>query len=234
MKLAIMQPYLFPYIGYFQLINAVDKFIFYDDVNYIKKGWINKNKIIVNKKEYPFAVPLTKVSQNVEIKETYINRELFEGWKIKFLQTLTQNYKKAPHFNEIYFLINRVLENDSENISNLAIHSVKSVAHYLDIDTEFSISSKSFRNKELERQDRLIQICKIENATNYINALGGQELYTKDAFLKEGVNLHFLQPTAVKYKQFSTEFVPWLSIIDILMFNSVKQIKDMMNQYTLL
>lgn len=105
MKIAVMQPYLFPYIGYFQLLNAVDMFVVFDDVNFIKKGWINRNNILVNRQKYLFTVPLKDASQNKLIKEVQIADD---GWQEKFLKTVAQSYKKAEFFDEAFALIEKL------------------------------------------------------------------------------------------------------------------------------
>lgn len=229
-----MQPYLFPYIGYFQMIKAVDKFVFYDDVNFIKQGWVNRNKILINSKEHLFTVPLQKATSFSLIKDTLINHNLYGVWKKKLLRSIDQNYNKAPYFIEVNELLYHVLDSKCTTISQLAIESVKSVSNYLELDTNFLISSECFDNKDLERQERLIDICRRENASQYINAIGGQELYTKEDFKEKGVELCFIKPMPINYKQFNNEFVPWLSIIDVLMFNSIEEVSKMLGYYDLL
>lgn len=228
-----MQPYLFPYIGYFQMVKSVDIFVFYDDVNFIKKGWINRNRILVNNQEFLFTVPLNKISQNNTIKETNINLEIFESWKEIFYKTIEYNYKKAPNFKNVDQLIKTILNINCNSISELAIETVIEVSKYLSINTKFIIASEKYNNKDFQRQNRLIDICKKENATHYINALGGQELYDKESFKKQDVELSFIKSLPIKYNQFNNEFVPWLSIIDVLMFNSKEDIIDLLNQYEL-
>lgn len=230
-----MQPYLFPYLGYFQLINAVDKFVVYDDVNFIKRGWINRNRILAGNIDVSFSVPLTKASQNITINKTYINEEMFETWKSKFLQTLKHSYKKAPNFNDINNLVISILDKEYRTISELAIESVVNISKYLELEIEFSLSSVEYRhNKGLAKGERLIDICKNENASDYINALGGQELYKKEDFRQQNIQLNFLKSNYIEYKQFKNEFVPWLSIIDVMMFNTKEEVKDMLNDYSLI
>lgn len=228
-----MQPYFMPYIGYFQMINAVDKFVFYDDVNYIKQGWINRNKILVNGKEFLFTVPLDKATPFSLIKDTKINDKMFDKWKAKFCQTLLQNYKKAPYYKDVNVLVTKILESESISISQLAINSVIEISKYLQLHTEFVLSSEHYNNKELDRKNRLLDICKKENAMHYINAIGGQELYAKEDFLAENIQLDFIKSCPIEYKQFNNEFAPWLSIIDVLMFNSVEEVSGMLDQYKL-
>jgi hypothetical protein len=233
MKLAIMQPYFFPYIGYFQMIKIVDIFVFYDDVNFIKKGWVNRNRILVNKKEFTFSVPLNKISQNVTIGETYINFEAFDNWKEKIEQTLLYNYKKSPYFLEVNELINNIFNKKYITISDLAIESIMAISEYLGFETTFLTSSERYDNRDLERQERLIDICNKENATDYINALGGNKLYDKKSFKEKGIELSFIKALPIEYKQFDNDFVPWLSIIDVLMFNSIEEVNEMLDKYEL-
>jgi hypothetical protein len=233
MKIAVMQPYLFPYIVYFQMIKAVDVFVFYDDVNFIKQGWINRNRILTNNKDFMFTVPLKKANPFYLIKDTLLNEKFYDKWNEKFQMTVRQNYKKAPYFDEVSELINNVLNTKCTSISELAIVSIVAVSKYLELKTIFYSSSNRFKNKDLERQDRLLDICKKENAKHYINALGGQELYNKESFEEKGIELSFIKTIPIEYKQFSNEFIPWLSIIDVLMFNSVENIKVMLDKYEL-
>lgn len=229
-----MQPYFMPYIGYFQMINAVDKFVFYDDVNFIKQGWINRNKILVNKRDFLFTVPIDNSSQNGLIKDAKINDKLFSEWKNKLIKTLYQNYKKAPHFDEVNSIIENILQSENRLISRLAINSVIAISNYLDIKTVFIIASEKYNNKELDRLKRLLDICKEENAEQYINAMGGQLLYAKEDFLVEKIQLNFIKSNPIEYKQFSDEFLPFLSIIDVLMFNPVEKVKTFLDRYELL
>ncbi|MEM8520382.1 WbqC family protein [Flavobacterium sp. PL12] len=235
MKLAIMQPYLFPYIGYFQLISAVDKFVVYDDVNFIKGGWINRNNLLINKKVNMFTLPLDKPSPFTLINETQLNCNFYESWKLKFLRSIEQSYKKAPFYAEVYFLVENILDNKDNNlISKLAVKAIKSICGYLTIDTEILETSAIYKNNQFKAQQRVLDICAIEKASQYINVSGGLELYSKEVFKEKGIQLNFIKAGAINYKQFGNEFVPWLSIIDVLMFNSVEEVKNLINQYELI
>ena len=176
-----MQPYIFPYIGYFKLIKAVETFIFYDDVNFIKRGWVNRNKILINGEESLITFPCLKASQNKEIREIQIN--LSDNMYDNILKTVYHSYHKAPFFNEIFTLIKNCIESDSKTISELSILSVTKVCNYLDIKTDFEISSLNYSHtKGLDKAQRLIELVKVKKATKYINAIGGQKLYTKEYF----------------------------------------------------
>ncbi len=228
-----MQPYVFPYLGYFQLINAVDTFVFYDDVNFIKRGWINRNKILCNNKDLLFTIPLAKASQNKIIKDVEILID--EYWISNFLKTLDQNYKKAPYFKETFQLVSSVFKLEYNSISELAIASIILISRYLEININFEVSSrKYFSTQGQEKSERLINIAKESGCENYINPIGGLELYNKTAFKKKGINLHFIKNELKPYKQFNNEFVNGLSIIDVLMFNSKIEIKELINNYKLI
>lgn len=236
MKIAIMQPYIFPYIGYFQLLNIVDTFIFYDDVAFIKQGWINRNRILLNGKDYLFTIPIEKQSSYALIKNTHISNSLYANWRRKFLLTLEQSYKKAPYFNDVYKLVEDVLNSNSTSISELAQSSILNVIKYLGITKKIQISSEDyFESKGLSKEERLISICKKCNAKEYINPIGGQNLYKAESFLINNIDLLFIKSNPIEYKQFSNDnFISWLSIIDILMFNSSNEIKKILNQCELI
>lgn len=229
MTLAIMQPYLFPYIGYWQLINAVDTFVIYDDVNFIKQGYINRNSILSNGKSQIITLELIGASSNKIINEIEVgnNRE-------KLLKTIKQNYTKAPCFDKVYPIIENIINQNEKNLAKFIGYSLERICEYLEVDTKFIYSSNIKKDNTLKAQDKVIDICKNLNAKKYINAIGGQELYSKEIFRKNDIELNFLKTELVEYKQFKNDFVPYLSIIDILMFNSKNEIKNMLDRYELI
>lgn len=226
-----MQPYFFPYIGYFQLINAVDKFILYDDVNYIKKGWINRNRILLNNKEYLFTVPLLKASQNKFINEIEISQDV--KWKSKLIKTVETSYRGAPAFDNVFPLINDIIENKEINLSGYIFYSLKKMCSYFDIKTQIVKTSKIYAAENLKGQDKIIKICIAENAGCYVNPIGGTEIYEQRKFNEKHLLLYFLKSGEIIYKQFKNIFIPWLSIIDVMMFNEQKVISEFLNKYTL-
>ena len=231
MKIAIMQPYFFPYIGYFQLINAVDAFVIYDDVNYIKKGWINRNNILVNNTSCLFSLPLQNASQNKRINEISVSE--LNRWKNDFLKTIRSCYKKAPFYNTVYPILERILNFEESNLAIYIHYSIKQLCDYLKIDTQLITSSEIIKNNDLRGQDKIIDICMRLHATEYVNAIGGLELYNKDQFDKNKINLHFIKSEKIIYKQFNAEFIPSLSVIDVIMFNSVETTKEFLNKFEL-
>lgn len=224
MTVAIMQPYIFPYIGYWQLINAVDTFVIYDDVNYINKGYINRNSILVNGKSQQFTLELIGASQNKLINEIEIGKN-----SKKLLKTIEMSYKKAPYFETIFSIIEDILNQEEKNLVKVIGYSLQKIA----IDTKFIYSSHIEKDNTLKAQDKILDICNKLEATTYINAIGGKELYSKVMFKDNKIDLNFLDIELIEYKQFKNEFVPYLSIIDILMFNSKDDIKNMLNRYEL-
>lgn len=233
MKIAIMQPYFMPYIGYFQLIYTVDKFIFYDDVTFIKQGWINRNQILINNQANMFSVPLANASSHTLIKDVLISTNRYEKWKKSFLSSIIFSYKKAKNYEQVRILIESILFEPPESVSEFAIKSIVEVSKYLDITTEFAICSESYSNTHLSGQDRVLDICKQEGATIYINPIGGMDLYSESVFLAQNTDLFFIKTQNVRYKQYSAEFVPFLSIIDVLMFNDKEHVLDMLNSFEL-
>jgi len=231
MTIAIMQPYIFPYIGYFQLINAVDKFIIYDDVNFINKGFINRNNILVSGDRHLFTIPLKDASQNKLILEVALSDD---AWKKKFLKTIQQSYQKAPNYQKVFVLIEEIVNLESVTINELILHSLRIICSYMNITTEIIPSSTIYNNTHLKSQNRIIDICKQEQASHYINPVGGMELYDKSIFEEEHIQLSFLKSVAGPYSQFKNAFVPWLSIIDVLMFNDAETIDRLLKEYELL
>lgn len=233
MKVAMMQPYLFPYIGYFQLVNAVDVFIFADDVNFIKGGRINRNKILFENKERYITVPCFQ-SQNKLINEIQISTET-KGLPETILSTIKHAYSKAPFFKEVFPLLESIFHSEVNNISRLATTSVETVSRYLNIDANFHYSSVSFNHtKGQEKSTRLINITKELGGHTYINPIGGAKLYDKVYFENQGIKLSFLTPEVEPYKQFNNRFIPRLSIIDVMMFNSIKEINIKLNQFQII
>ena len=230
MKLGIMQPYFLPYIGYFQLLNAVDKYVIYDNIQFTKKGWINRNRILQNGKDTLITIPVEKDSDYLNI----FQRSVSSGFdKKKLLNQIKESYRKAPYFNETMPLIEEIVNYSNNNLFNYIYHSIVKICGYLGIDTEFIVSSTISIDHSLKGQDKVIAICKVLNATEYYNAIGGKELYSASDFQEESIKLKFVSSNRVEYKQFANEFVPWLSILDVMMFNSTEEINIMLNEYEL-
>jgi hypothetical protein len=228
-KIAVMQPYLFPYIGYFQLLNAADKFVILDDVNFIKKGWINRNKILVNNEPAYFTIPLVKSSQNKLIKDIAISYE--NNWQEKFLKTIERSYSKAPFFEVAYNLISKIILRDENKISDLIYFSLMDIKEYLCLKTDIVKSSGVYNNSEFKGEERIIDICLKENSEYYVNPIGGIELYSKNSFSEKGICLNFIKTNKIEYQQFGNEFFDSLSIIDVLMFNHKEKVLEFLNEY---
>jgi len=232
-KLAIMQPYFLPYIGYWQLINAVDQHVIYDDVNYIKGGWINRNNILVNGEAKLINLRLNRASSNKLINEIEVVQS--DIYNKKLLKTIKESYSKAPFYNEVFPIVESVIYQDETNLAKYLTFAIKEVCRYLNIDTEILLSSEITKNKELKSQDKVIEICNLLSADQYINVIGGQELYSANDFEEHGIELKFLETHNITYHQIGkNEFIPNLSILDAMMFNGPEQINVMLNDYELL
>ena len=230
MKIAVMQPYFFPYIGYFQLVASVDKFVFYDDVNFIKNGWINRNRILINGNPSYLTVQLKDASPFKLIKDI-----IFTDNRPKLKKSIQMAYKKAPYYEDVWPIIDKCLNVETNKISELAIESIITVSQYLNLTTSFERSSDVYSDtKASTKEARLKRICHSNSAGTYINPIGGMELYDKEDFLKSNINLLFLSVNDLTYQQFSSCFTPNLSIIDVLMFNSSTEVKRMLKECSLI
>lgn len=215
MKLAIMQPYFFPYIGYWQLLNAVDRFVIYDDVNFIKGGWINRNRILINGKASYITVPLHHASPNKLICD--ISMQSSPAWRKKIIKSIKNSYRKSPFFIEVFPVLEELISYETDSLVRYLVKHISSLAEFLGIKTEIMVTSRCYKNSDMNGQERVIDICKRENATTYINPQGGQDLYDADAFRNECIDLQFISMKPIHYKQRTVGFVPYLSIIDPLM-----------------
>lgn len=228
MNLAVMQPYLFPYIGYFQLIYASDLFIIYDDVSYIKQGYINRNNILSPNGPVRFTVPVPGASSNKLISELSYSKDV-----TKVLKTIQQSYSKSPYFDKVYPLIESILLYQDRDIAEVCLKSYRDILEYLGLQRKFLKSSELNYDRSLSAKDRLISFSHKFGADCYINTPGGRELYNKPDFAKEAVDLRFIDSLPIQYDQGIEEFIPNLSIIDVLMNCSAQDIVHFFSQYEL-
>lgn len=235
MRLAIMQPYFFPYIGYFQLMHAVDQFVCFDDVNYISQGWINRNRILADGEGVLFSLPLKKASQNRLICEIEISGE-YEKWRDKFLKSLQHQYVKAPNYSQAMAVIEDILSNREKGLAAYLFSSLEKLSEYLGLPCRLSRSATDslINSRELRGEERIIHMAQTLGARHYINAGGGMELYNSQNFAKHGLELTFLKSREVKYRQFGDHFVPWLSIIDVMMFCKHSETASILGEHDLI
>ncbi len=231
-KTGIMQPYFFPYLGYWQTMEAVDKYVVFDDVNYIKGGWINRNNILMNDKAFLFTLALSRVSDSKNINEIDILDEKNNFNKV--LAHVYNAYLKAPYFRNVFPLIEEIINYPDKNLASYLFNQIKKIAEYLEIETEFILSSQMMKDNNLRSQNRVIDMCQRLSTEQYINAIGGQKLYSREDFKKEGIDLKFIKLLPIEYKQFKNEFVPNLSIIDVMMFNDKKELQKLLKMYELI
>jgi len=215
MKLAIMQPYFFPYIGYWQLLRVVDCFVIYDDVNFITRGWINRNRILINGKPSYITIPLYHASQNRRISDISIQSS--PVWRKKMIKSIENTYRKALFFSEVFPVIEKIICYETNSLVDFLAQHIRVLAAYLGIKTEIVATSRCYQNNDLIGQKRIIDICKREGATTYINPQGGQTFYDTKEFKNAGIDLQFIVMQPKPYIQRAAGFVPYLSIIDALM-----------------
>lgn len=232
MRLAIMQPYFLPYIGYYQLIASVDVFVVYDNIKYTKKGWINRNRMLLNDAPAVFSLPLKKGSDSLDVKQ----RELASDYdREKLLNRFRGAYCEAPYFAQTFSLLTEIVRCEKANLFDYIHHSIVEMCAQLDIDTRILVSSKIGINHDLKAQDKVLAICESLGADVYINAIGGTELYSAEDFRARDIELNFIKTRPLEYEQFRKPFVPWLSMVDVLMFNSPDQVSAaILNGYELI
>jgi len=225
-----MQPYFMPYIGYWQLLGAVDAFVLYDNIQYTKKGWINRNRFLKNGQDWLFTIPLKKDSEYLAVAQ----RSIADNFDCdKLLNQLAASYRKAPFFARVFPVVSSIIQAGHRNLFEYIHHSIRVTADFLEIKTPLVISSTVAIDHSLRGEQKVLAICKALGATTYINAIGGQELYSPAAFGTEGIALKFIKTTPMAYPQFGGEFVANLSIIDVMMFNSQESIRAMLGHYDL-
>lgn len=226
-----MQPYFLPYIGYFQLIAAADVFVIYDNIKYTKKGWINRNRLLRNGAAATFSLPLAKGSDVLNVVE----RELAGNFdRAKLLNQFRGAYVHAPCFQETIHLLEQVVGHREPNLFQFIHHSVVSVCRHLGIKTEIRASSDIDVDHNAKGKHKVMMLCRALGAETYINPIGGLGLYSREEFWKSGIELKFIKPLPLEYKQFDHEFVPLLSIIDVLMFNPLNVVQsEIMPNYKL-
>ena len=229
MKLGIMQPYFMPYIGYWQLMAAVDTYVVYDDVNYIKGGWVSRNNILLNGQKHMFIIMLNGASPNKLFNEITIK----DDFK-KFARLLESAYRKAPYYAEVCALMEKIYNYEDKSLGAFMMNSFQVVLDYLEIDTKLILSSTIKKDNSLRGKEKVKHICHLLGADTYYNAIGGQELYNKDDFKEEGLDLYFVQTNLTPYAQLAKEFVSGLCIIDVLMHNGKEETKQLLNEYTLI
>lgn len=225
--IAMMQPYLFPYLGYFQLIKAADVFVLGDDLQFIRAGWVNRNRILCNGQARLITFPLKKDHFELPIMQ----RQLIEGFAdeaARIVNLIRQNYRKAPYFAQVMPLLESLIRFPQLNLALYAEHALRELCAYLQINTPILRGSDLALESCTDKQDRVIRIAQELSATTVLNSIGGLELYDRDHFARNGLLLRFFKMDAIEYPQFAHAFVPNLSIIDVLMFNSVERIQELL------
>lgn len=229
MKLGLMQPYFFPYIGYWQLLNVVDTYVIADDYKFSKHVWIKRNDILSSGERKSIYVQMHKASSNSRICDMELIGNGLHAKKV--IRTISYNYSKAPFYGVVFPIIEEIIMSQECNLAKYLEHAIRSISKYLLINTNIVKSTSLPKKHGLDMQGKIIDVCRCLDADEYINAIGGRKLYSREEFLKHGINLGFLKTKQIEYEQFDNEFVPNLSIIDVMMFNSPQEISEMLGEY---
>ncbi len=232
MKVAIMQPYFFPYIGYFQLIAANDVFVLHDDVQYIKGGWVNRNRILLNGEGRMITFPVQKEAYHLPINaRNYVDDKQARR---DIINLVREAYARAPCYQQVFPVLEELLMFEDRNVARFNENLIRRIAGYMGLDCRIITSSGMEKDDSLAGEQRVLDICRRLGATDYTNPIGGTGLYSQEAFQQSGISLHFLEARDERYEQGAGTWVPFLSIIDVLMFNSVAETRQLLTSYRLL
>lgn len=232
-KVAIMQPYFLPYIGYWQLMHHVDIFVVYDDIEYTKKGWISRNRFLLNGKPEIFSLPLKKGSDFLDVRERKLS-ETFSAEKVRLINRLEAAYRNAANFKEGKSLLDDIFASVDTNLFRFIYQSIEQVRSRLGMTNLLIVSSAIGIPRQMNGQTRVIATCKALGGTDYINPIGGVDLYSEQAFSAEGIRLHFQRVRPLEYQQFEYEFVPNLSILDSIMLLGIQSVREFLPEMDLL
>lgn len=227
----MMQPYLFPYLGYFQLIAAADVFVLGDDLQYIRSGWVNRNRILCSGKAKLITFPLKRDRHDLAINKRELS-DLYAEDVERLLTTLQLSYCRSPYYAQVMPLLERLLTFPVKNLAVYIEHSIREMCSYLHIDTPIFRGSDIDIAAPTDKQDRVLKIVEKLEGDRYLNPIGGMELYDPNFFEREGVALRFFKMDPIEYRQYKGPFVSNLSIIDVLMFNCVEQVQELLKCYS--
>ncbi len=235
MTIGIMQAYFLPYIGYFQQIHLADQFVIYDNIEFSKKGWIHRNRFIQNGQAKYFSLSLKKDSDYLDINERFLSEQFLKKDANKLVAQISNAYRKAPFYKETIPLVEKCFKKEESNLFQFVFHSILSVCGHLEIDTRLLISSQlGVDHRSLKGQEKVLSINKALKADIYVNTSSGKDLYQKEDFAQAGIELKFYDCKAIQYDQFDgMEFIPYLSIIDYLMFNGKANTIKALDDYEL-
>ena len=223
-----MQPYFLPYLGYFQLIHAVDAFVVYDDIQFTKRGWIRRNRILTGNQPSWITLPLEHDSDYLDIRQRRI-ASTFD--RDKLLRRIRASYERAPRFASTIPLIAEIVGFESANLFDFLFHSIECVCARLGIGTRLIVASTLPVDASLRKQDRVLAIARACGADGYVNPVSGEALYSRAEFAAHGITLEFLRTEPFEYAQFSPPHVPDLSIVDLLMFADEGTLGRLLERY---
>lgn len=232
MKVVLMQPYFFPYLGYYTLMKHADRFVVFDTAQYIRRGWIHRNRILGSNGEPSYInASVVKAPRDTPIYEMKMHTA--SDWKETIMKGLQVYQKTAPYFEEVRELVRDCLAFPTDDLTDFNVNVLKQTANYLGMETHITKLSDldiEFRDVQ-EPDDWGLQLSKSLHAATYVNAPGGQAIYSREKYARHGVELNFYQTNLHPYDQKQEQFQTGLSIIDVMMFNSKAEINHMIDDF---
>ena len=227
-----MQPYFFPYLGYFAIMHYVDKWIVFDEAQYIYHGWINRNRILNYNKDWQYVTaPIQKHSRDIKIKDVVLANHI--QWRDKLLAQLQQYRKRAPYFSSVIEVVREAVNVQEESLSALNTHVLRAICGYLGISVTIEVFSK--RNWDIgevqEADEWALRISESLGAKQYVNPPNGKMFFDEAKWSKSEIELRFLKIRELEYSQKNAAFIPNLSVIDVMMFLEPAHIREAMERY---
>lgn len=229
MILAAMQPYVFPYLGYFQLIREADAFYWLDGVAFIRRGWSNRNVLVGRNGPVRFVYPVLSGARDQSYAEVRLS--LPDYHIRKFLEMVSHHYQKAPFFDEVFPVIQTAVSIETDSFCELAMHSTRTLCRYMGIETPLTPTASWPESRDFRGEARILALCRRGAAHCFLNAEGGRDLYDPCVFASEGIELRFLCHSPAAYPQPGDRFVPRASTIDALMNNSIPKLQWLLDQF---
>lgn len=226
MKLAIMQPYPFPYIGYFELMARVDRWVVLDVVQYTRRNWMNRNRILRPDEGWQyFVLPVSKMPLGASMRQIRLTNP--DEAQRRLLAQLQHYRKRAPYFPKVMDMVCDVFSRVKTNrLVDLNVASLNAVGEMLEIPTTLELCSSLGELENVEYSGQVVlQIAKRLNADIYINLPGGREIYDPREWTASGIRLAFTKMNDLSYECAPYAFEPNLSILDVLMWNSAEEIR---------
>lgn len=223
-----MQPYFFPYIGYFQLMKAVETFIMLDDAQYVERSWMNRNRINLNDRPAWITMPVRNASRDLAINQRFYM--LADGIPV-INRKIQAAYSKSPFFADISAMLAGIFEYADANVARFNSNLLISVGRALDLHCQVHFASEFDNPLHFRGEARILDLCQRLGVTHYVNAIGGTSLYQNESFRSVGIRLSFIRTRTVP--QQAPIDIGHLSIIHDMMQTGTECTRELLNMYDL-